>query len=65
MQNQARRQDFPAGGSKTTRGAHFKYNIGCMQQPGVQTGIGGKDFKQVVRAPLSPPLRTALYKTLL
>jgi len=34
------------GAPKTTRGAtFFKYNIGCMQQPGNQTWNGGPDFK--------------------
>ena len=32
------RQDFAAGGTKTTRGStFFKYNIACMQQPWGQT----------------------------
>ena len=43
---QARRQDFAAGGPKTTRGATFlKYNIGCMQQPWGQTWNGGHRFQ--------------------
>jgi len=33
-----RRQDFAAGGDKYRKGGIiFKYNIGCMQQPGGQT----------------------------
>ena len=30
----ARHQDFAAGGPKTTRGLHFYYNNGCMQDRG-------------------------------
>jgi len=46
---QARRQDLAAGGAKNQKegpktsrgGTFFKYCIGCMQQPGVQTWNGG------------------------
>jgi len=59
--SQARRQDFAAGGPKTTRGVHsFKYNIGCMQQPVGQHKMGEHKFQKRGRAPLAPPLATAL-----
>ena len=50
-------------GPKTRRGGGiFKYIIGCMQQPGGQTwNGGGTDFKWEGRAPLVPPLATALH----
>ena len=48
-------------GPKTRRGVTFlKYSIGCMQHPGGQTWMGGTDFKWGGRAPLAPPLATAL-----
>jgi len=44
---QARRQDFAAGGDKDHKGGtnFFKYTIGCMQQLGGEHEMGGIDFK--------------------
>jgi len=61
---QAHRQDLAAGGPKTRRGGtFFKYSIGCMQQSGGKRNMGGTDFKWRGRAPLAPPLATALVPT--
>ena len=48
-------------GQKPEGGATFlKYSIGCMQQPGGQTWNGGTPISNGGRAPLGPPLATAL-----
>jgi len=50
------------GKTKITRGAYFKFKIGCMDQTGGKYEIGGTYFKWG-RAPLASPLATALDET--
>jgi len=57
---------FPAGRPKTRRGAtFFKYNIGCMQQPGGQTWNGGHRFQMEGWAPPALHLDTTVPATAL
>jgi len=61
VNQQARRQDLAAGGPKPEGGTTFsKYSDGCMQQPVGQTWNGKYGFQMLGRAPLAPPLTTAL-----
>jgi len=52
---QDRCQDFAARGAKKHKGGgtFFKYNIGCMQQPGAKHEMGASDTT-------GPPLATTL-----
>jgi len=66
-QQQARRQDLAAGGTKnqkepnTRRGATFlKCSIGCMQQQGGQTRNGEHRFQMGGPGTTGSPLATAL-----
>jgi len=67
---QARRQDIAAGGAKnqeapkTRRGGHILKILNWMYAAtrGPNVKWGGTDFKRGGRAPLAPPLATALTK---
>ena len=65
VQNQARRQDLATEVSKNQKGGHiFKipyYMYAATEGPNVKWG--GTDIKWGSRAPLAPPLATALCRT--